>query len=123
MNHRALAVAGALALGAPLLVSGCYARVQGRAPDRGYDVVVDQPGVRVEAYPYVVYDGTPVYWVDGRWYRRNGGGWVYYRQEPAYLSGRRPVTVAPPAYGPRPGVGPGFGAPPAHPSAPPAHRR
>lgn len=119
--HRIL---GPLALA--LLASGCYAGVEGRA-NASYDVVTVPPPVRVEAYPYVVYDGAPVYYVEGRWYRRHGNGWVYYRSEPGYLSSHRPVVVAPPAYGPRRGpvitAPPAYPARPARPSAPPAHHR
>jgi hypothetical protein len=89
---------GALAL---LATSACYAHVT-TAP--AYDappptVVVAPAPFEVEAHPYVYYEGGPVYWVDGRWYRRYGNGWVYYRAEPPYLAQRRPGTItAPPAY-------------------------
>ena len=68
------------------------------APVATYDdyVYEDTPG-NIEAYPYVVYEGTPTYYVDGRWYRRTERGWGYYRSEPQPLYGQRPY--AQPAYG------------------------
>ena len=71
------------------------------APVVTYDdyVYADTPG-NIEAYPYVVYEGTPTYYVDGRWYRRTERGWGYYRSEPQPLYGQRPyVQHPPPAYG------------------------
>jgi hypothetical protein len=125
MNPKTLIVISTLIA---LSASGCYAGVEARGPVATYDVVAVPPPVRVETYPYVVYDGAPYYYVEGRWYRHSGSGWVYYRNEPPYLARRRPnappaVRVAPPA---RPGV---YTAPPARGpggpviAAPPAHRR
>ena len=117
MNRKlpsALALAFALGLG----VSGCYAHV---TTHPAYDappptVVVTPAPFEVEAHPYVFYEGGPVYWVDGRWYRRWGNGWVYYRSEPPYLAQRRPGTItAPPAYPRNP-------PPPARPIQPPPAR-
>lgn len=103
-----------------LVATSCY--VEARPAYAPADVIVTPAPVRVETYPYVFYDGGPVYWVDGRWYRRNGNGWVYYRNEPPFLYQRRPgVTTAPPAYGPVPHGPPLRGpAPPATTQAPPA---
>ncbi len=104
-----------------LLATGCYAGVEARGTATTYDVVAVTPPVQVETYPYVVYDGAPVYYVEGRWYRHYGSGWVYYRSEPTYLSTRRPVIVARPARPAGPAV---VTAPPARPgpviAAPPA---
>jgi hypothetical protein len=38
-----------------------------------------------EEYPRAVYEGHPVYYVDGRWYYQRGPRWVYYREEPRAL--------------------------------------
>ncbi|HTN88558.1 MAG TPA: hypothetical protein VL242_32985 [Sorangium sp.] len=38
--------------------------------------------VHIETYPRVVYRGTHVYDVDGRWYYPAHHGWVYSREEP-----------------------------------------
>ena len=62
-------------------------------------VYEDSPG-NVEGAPYVVYEGAPTYYVQGRWYRRTSRGWGYYRTEPQPLYGQRPyVQRAPAAYG------------------------
>src|SRR5689334_8926331 len=41
------------------------------------DVVVAAPPPNIYAYPHTVYRGEPVYYVDGRWYRRHGSHWGY----------------------------------------------
>jgi hypothetical protein len=109
------------------------------APVATYDdyVYEDSPG-NVEAYPYVVYEGTPTYYVQGRWYRRTPRGWAYYRSEPQPLYGQRPYVPQPTAaYGHYGAYGNGGyvntappvyvnTAPPARRytnTAPPAHRR
>lgn len=110
-----------VAIAACLSAAGCYAGVAA-SPGYEYDVVTAPPPARVETYPYVVYQGAPTYYVEGRWYRRYGNGWTYYRNEPTYLNRHRPgVTTAPPAYRSRPS--PAVGVPPGRTSAPPAHRR
>ena len=108
---RSSLLALAFALGVD--ASGCYARYEAPPPM----VVVSPAPIEIETQPYVVYQGTPVYWVEGRWYRRYGNGWGYYRDEPPYLAQRRPgVTTAPPAYPRRP---PPNQPPPARPNQPP----
>jgi len=47
------------------------------------------PVVDIETYPSVVYEGAPVYYVGGRWYRHGPRGWAYYRQEPPELGRQR----------------------------------
>ncbi|CAN5682394.1 hypothetical protein BH09MYX1_BH09MYX1_19790 [soil metagenome] len=148
-----------LALVAAPLLGGCYGRVRGGgayytpaprayvATQPGYvqptyvapqpqaqvvydDVVYTQPPVSVEAYPYVVYNGQPTYYVEGRWYRRGGSGWVVYNSEPGYLSSRRPAWQGrpgggyqpPPAYGPQPYSPPPTYRPGYTTTAPPAYR-
>lgn len=76
----------------------------------------DAPPADIEAQSYVVYEGAPTYYVNGRWYRHTHRGWGYYRSEPAPLVRRRPyVQGAPPAdRGPRRGGSQ---------EAPPAYRR
>lgn len=77
---------------AGLMGSGCYAST------RGY-VVTDAPPAYIETYPSYYYEGRTVYLVDGRWYTRDRGHWVYYRREPPELYRyRTTVRVAPPAY-------------------------
>jgi hypothetical protein len=41
----------------------------------------------------VYFEGRPAWYYNDRWYFRSGGGWGYYRSEPAYLRQQR-------AYGP-----------------------
>lgn len=77
-------------LAAAALSSGCYARTQGY-------VVAEAPPAYVETYPSYYYEGRTVYWVDGRWYTRDSGHWVYYREEPPVLYRYRTVHVAPPS--------------------------
>lgn len=52
-------------------------------------VEVQAVPVEVEAYPSYSYAGSPVYLVDGRWYRHHGGRWVVYRAEPRALASVR----------------------------------
>ena len=76
---------------AALSGSGCYARTQGY-------VVAEAPPAYIDTYPTYYYEGRTVYLVDGRWYTRNHGHWVYYRSEPPELYRyRTTVRVAPPA--------------------------
>jgi hypothetical protein len=76
-----------------LLSSGCYGRARGYA-------VAEGPPVYIETYPSYYYEGHTVYWVDGRWYTRDRGRWVYYRSEPRELYRYRThVRSAPPAPG------------------------
>ena len=85
------AVLLAFASAGPLL--GCYATGSGyaqggeAAPDY---YVYEDPPPQIETYPVVVYEGSPHYYVNGRWYRRTPRGWAYYRSEPAPLVSRRP---------------------------------
>lgn len=67
------------------VTTGCVATVQ---PDPVYAEATYIPP-RIETYPYVVYEGRPVYYVEGYWYVRRGPGWSYYRQEPPYLHRQR----------------------------------
>lgn len=50
---------------------GCVATVEPEYAEATY--VPDD----IEAYPYVVYEGRPVYYVHDRWYFRHGPHWVY----------------------------------------------
>ena len=75
---------------APTYVEG--ATVSGPAPvESDVDVVYVQepPVVEIESYPSVEYEGVPVYFVGGQWYRRDARGWAYYRQEPPELGRQR----------------------------------
>ena len=79
----------AFASAAPSL--GCYATAStGYAQGATDDYVFEEPPPQIETYPVVVYEGSPHYYVNGRWYRRTPRGWGYYRNEPAHLAGRRP---------------------------------
>lgn len=106
-----------LLMGGAAALSGCYVRAQ---PEPVYATTeITSAPVGIETYPYVVYEGRPVYWYQDHWYYRNGNHWGYYRQEPPQLYRQRPyVQSAPPAprrYTPAhpvPGRAP-VGAPPA----------
>jgi hypothetical protein len=88
-----------LMLGAVLAVSLSACLARGR-PASVY-VEASAP-VGVETYPYVYYEGRPVYWVDGHWYHRRGPQWGYYREAPPALERQRAyVQRAPSAYAPR----------------------
>lgn len=116
---------------------------QGGAPpvvvasaDVDTDLVYDPNGPvdDIEGYPYVVYGGVNVYFVEGRWYRHGQGGWGYYRNEPPELGRQREMhdhdarwtrsaAAAQPRTAPeRPGVaerqGPERAAPPGATTAP-----
>jgi hypothetical protein len=78
-----------------LVSSGCYATVRGRG---GYGYVETAP-IAYESYPYVMYEGRPVYHVHDRWYYRNGSRWDSYHAPPAALYRSREIRrQAPPAY-------------------------
>lgn len=101
-----------------LAAPGCIATVQ---PDPVYAEATYVPP-RIETYPSVVYEGRPVYYVDGYWYVHEGPGWMYYRQEPPELYRQRPyVQQAPPAYHAPTHPAPAQPAPPVQ-AAPPATR-
>ena len=52
--------------------------------------------VDVEVAPHYEYEGRTVYYVNDRWYARDRGRWVYYRNEPQPLyRQRRYVQSAP----------------------------
>src|ERR1019366_6736709 len=55
--------------------------------DVSYDA--GPPVVDIETYPSVVYEGMPVYYVGGMWYRHDARGWGSYRTEPAELGRQR----------------------------------
>ena len=79
------------------LVLGCYATAGTAPPERQVvqvqpddNIVYVEAPPRVETYPVVVYEGTPHYYYEGRWYHRRANGWGYYKREPAHLSQHRP---------------------------------
>ena len=55
------------------------------------DVAYDEtpPVDDIETYPSVIYDGVPVYYFGGMWYRHDSRGWGTYRHEPQELSRQR----------------------------------
>jgi hypothetical protein len=86
----------AVALGA-LALGGCRATAYADEPV-GYVEVSSAP-VDVEVYPHTYYGGRQVYYVRDRWMYRDGGRWLYYRQEPPELYRQRTyIQQAPPAY-------------------------
>ncbi len=57
------------------------------------------PTIDINTYPHEVYEGRNVYYVNNRWYYRDGARWGYYRHEPAPLYRHRAyVRRAPPAH-------------------------
>jgi hypothetical protein len=107
-RHQVLFAVFCLALS----LVGCVATVE---PEPVYADATYVP-TDIERYPYVVYEGRPVYYVHDRWYARDGSRWVYYRSEPTYLREQRTyIRQAPPAY-----RQPVYAAPPAPPPARPA---
>jgi len=79
--------------------TGCYAEA-GAQP--AY-VVASAPPPAVDVAPTTYYEGRPVYYVNDRWYARDRGRWVYYRNEPPPLVRQRThVAHAPRAPEPPP---------------------
>jgi len=79
--------------------TGCYAEA-GTQP--AY-VVASAPPPAVDVAPTTYYEGRPVYYVNDRWYARDRGRWVYYRNEPPPLVRQRThVAHAPRAPEPPP---------------------
>ena len=50
------------------------------------------PVIDVNTYPHEVYGGRNVYYVNNRWYYRDGNRWAHYRNEPRELNRRRTVV-------------------------------
>jgi hypothetical protein len=75
--------------------SGTYAETEAApGPDpfaADADIVYDEPPPvdDIEAYPSIVYEGAPVYFIGGLWYRRDAHGWGAYRHEPGELARQR----------------------------------
>jgi hypothetical protein len=67
--------------------TGCIAWAASSAPVKADPIYVEvqTAPAHVEAYPHTVYEGRPVYYVDGRWYYQSGPRWAYYREEPRPL--------------------------------------
>ena len=91
----------ALWLAAVGVSSGCAARIatgETVAMVDGDDTVyVDAAPVSIETYPHYRYAGADVYYVNGRYYRRSGNRWGYYRRAPRELERQRTyVQHAPP---------------------------
>lgn len=80
--------------------------------------------VGVYHYPWVYYEGRPVYLIDGRWYFHDGRRWRYYRQEPRVLYRERLYIEAAPRAPARRryDAAPLYREPPVRQSAPPARR-
>jgi hypothetical protein len=96
MSTKAWMSAAAILLSAAVW-GGCTAEVEpapAAYPTEDVDVVPSE----VESAPYVMYEGRPVHYYQGRWYFRNRNSWSYYRNEPPALYRQRPyVQQAPPA--------------------------
>lgn len=62
-------------------------------PPRQHVVFVDASGAPIQideaTAPYVVYGGNPVYLYQDHWYRRDGGRWAFYANEPPELARQR----------------------------------
>jgi len=75
------------ALGATTLVAlsaGCYAEAGARPA-----YVEASAPAHYEVAPQTYYQGRTVYYVNDRWYARDRGRWVYYRNEPQPLVRQR----------------------------------
>jgi hypothetical protein len=87
----ALRLAVTLAL-VVVLLNGCFGTL-------GYVGEYETYGYPPEAYiataTPVYYGGYASYWYGGRWYRRDGGRWRSYREEPVYLRDYRVHAAAP----------------------------
>ena len=82
-----LGLAAAVALLSSM--NGCAVRAEPvRQPEPVY-LTADSVPVDVETYPSTTYEGHSVYLWNDRWYHRQGGGWVYYRNEPEPLHRHR----------------------------------
>lgn len=57
-------------------------------------IIQAAPPAAPDAYPSYVYEGRPVYDVDGRFYYRDGRDWAYYREPPAHLWRMRTARMA-----------------------------
>jgi hypothetical protein len=55
------------------------------SPARAQEVVVGPPPDVLATLTPVYYNGAPSYWWGGRWYFRDGYGWHFHHDEPAYL--------------------------------------
>jgi hypothetical protein len=68
-------------------LTGCIAWAASSTPVKADPIYVEvqTAPAHVETYPQTVYEGRPVYYVDGRWYYQNGPRWAYYREEPRPL--------------------------------------
>jgi len=69
-----------------------YGEATATGPDGvSADVAYDQapPVDDIETYPSVVYEGVPVYYVGGMWYRHDSRGWGAYSREPQELARQR----------------------------------
>ena len=121
MNPIRLSLAGASALAFALLPA-CQAAVEPE-PVYGYAEITSAPA-DIETYPYVVYEGRPVYYYGDHWWYRDGSTWSYYRSEPAELYRQRGyVQRAPRAYRGRPPVVERREGPPREVAPRPGHER
>jgi hypothetical protein len=68
-------------------LTGCIAWAASSAPVKADPIYIEVEAapLRIETYPHTVYEGRPVYYVEGRWYYRHGPRWAYYREEPRPL--------------------------------------
>lgn len=86
---------GAFALLAAVGSAGCEATIH--PPELGItyreSALAPAPWVPEDiwAYPHVVYGGSYVYLVDGRWYYPTPSGWMMFRREPVELSRQRTI--------------------------------
>lgn len=82
-----------VALVVSTLAVGCTVTAAPAAP--GDDIAYEAPPPNVETYPSYVYEGTPHYYVNGRWYTHTARGWGYRKTEPPALAQHRPPPPRP----------------------------
>jgi len=110
MRSFVLALAAAALVG---LGAGCTVQTRPAVVD-GYAVVGAQTvPPDIYAYPHTWYHDRYAYFVDGRWYYPNEGGWVVFNEEPTPLYRWRMQSYGGGAYGTTYGGGYLHTAPPA----------
>jgi hypothetical protein len=96
MRVKTTSILAAAAITITVALGGCTYRAA--YPTTGYVELSSAP-VDVSGYPRRYYDGRTVYLVDDRWMYPDSNRWVYYQQEPPYLTQQRTyIRQAPPAY-------------------------
>jgi hypothetical protein len=97
MNRLQTMFSKALVLAVPVAALAIAASGQAHAQDAPppppappADVPPPPPDAYIATVQPEYYEGRPVYFYNGNWYfHERGGGWNYYRTEPAFLHDRR----------------------------------